>query len=83
MLKNNEYVDWEYKSIIIIFKRQNSEFKVSLGQVVRLCLKENKKKSRSVNSIPIKIPTQFFNKLAKVICKFIWNNKKPRKNSSQ
>jgi hypothetical protein len=30
------------------------------------------------NSIPIKIQTQFFNKLERAICKFIWNNKKPR-----
>jgi hypothetical protein len=28
------------------------------------------------NAIPIKIPNQFFNKLARAICKFIWNNKK-------
>jgi hypothetical protein len=28
------------------------------------------------NAFPIKIPTQFFNKLERAICKFIWNNKK-------
>ena len=30
------------------------------------------------NAIPIKIPTQFFNKLERTFGRLIWNNKKPR-----
>jgi hypothetical protein len=30
------------------------------------------------NANPIKIPAQFLAELGRAICKFIWNNKKPR-----
>ena len=30
------------------------------------------------HAIPMKITTKFFNELERAICKFIWNNKKPR-----
>jgi hypothetical protein len=43
-----------------------------------LCLKDHPEKALELNAIPIKIPTQFFNELEGEICKFIWNNKKPR-----
>jgi hypothetical protein len=36
------------------------------------------KNNVQIQCIPIKIPTQFFNDLEREICKFIWNNKKPK-----
>jgi hypothetical protein len=36
------------------------------------------KSNLQIHEITIKIPTQFLNELGRTICKFIWNNKKPR-----
>ena len=36
------------------------------------------KSNLQIQCNPIKIPSQFFNKLERAICKFIWNNNKPR-----
>jgi hypothetical protein len=34
------------------------------------------------NTIPIKIPAQFFIELDRAICKFIWNNKNTKQNKT-
>ena len=36
------------------------------------------KSNLKIQCNPHKIPTQLFNGLERAICKFIWNNKKPR-----
>ena len=49
-----------------------------IGKVDRVKMAILPKSIYRFKAIPIKIQTQFFLKLERAICRFIWNNKKPR-----
>jgi hypothetical protein len=49
-----------------------------IGRINRVKMAILPKEFYRFNAIPIKITNQFFNELERAICKFLWNNKKPR-----